>query len=358
RDGVVPQAVRPRAGSAGGGTPGGPPVPAAGALGDAVAEPVRVGAAGAARVRRLVLPPHRAGPVAAGRGALRPPRAGHGAVVPAGRPPGVHLRRGGFARLGGRGDGLRGGAGGAPVARRGRGLPPALGASVPGRRRGGSAGERRGGALGRGLAAGAGGDPVHSRPGGGGRRLGRPAARRPRRRPYPVPAATGRRRWSRRAGAAGPRPRRTSSITGVTHVRSGQVARALPRPVKRWVRGGARWAARVRHTRAWPLARPAYHLLRRVVDVDRLLGRPRPDAAQVRVRMDVMRRRLLNLGFTDRALADLAAAASDDANPLLRRLAAGEIALWYADRYRPEDAERALAYLDVTAGGAADRTQN
>lgn len=137
-------------------------------------------------------------------------------------------------------------------------------------------------------------------------------------------------------------------------MRSGHVASALPRPVKRWVRGSARWMAQVRHTRAWPLARPAYHLIRRVIDVDRLLGRPGPDPARARVRIDVMRRRLLNLGFTDRALADLAAAASEDPSPLVRRMAAGELALWYADQYRPDDAVRALAYLKAAADGETD----
>jgi glycosyltransferase involved in cell wall biosynthesis len=136
------------------------------------------------------------------------------------------------------------------------------------------------------------------------------------------------------------------------------VARVLPSPVKRWIRRSARWAAKVRHTRAWPalrlVLRPAYRLARRIVNVDRLLGKPAADAYWADLKIDVTRRRLLNLGLTDRALADLRGLAADQTNPYLRRLAAGELALWHADQYREPDARQALEYLRLATAGERD----
>lgn len=134
------------------------------------------------------------------------------------------------------------------------------------------------------------------------------------------------------------------------------VVPVIPPSMRHGIRRTARWAARVRHTRAWPVVRPAVRLARRVIDVDRVLGRPpgaddrRWSAAQV----EPLRRRLLNLGLADRALADLRAFAADATYPHRQRFAAWELALWHADRYRAADAALALEYLRQAASGEVD----
>lgn len=133
------------------------------------------------------------------------------------------------------------------------------------------------------------------------------------------------------------------------------LAGRVPAPVKRTIRGAARRAARVRHSRAWPVVRPFYQLARRVVDPRRLLGTAlEPGEREV----ERHRRRLRNLGFTERALADLrhlatdaAAAASD---PLRARRAAWELALWHADQPGEAGARTALEFLARAATGEAD----
>lgn len=147
----------------------------------------------------------------------------------------------------------------------------------------------------------------------------------------------------------------------------GLVAGSLPAWAKRAIRRAARGAARIRHTRAWPAVRPAYRLARRVPGADRLLDRllGRPTAAERAARarwqaareVDLLRRRLLNLGLTDRALADLRALVVDAPDGDRKRLAAWELARWHADQYREEGARAALPYLAEAARGEPDPTR-
>jgi glycosyltransferase involved in cell wall biosynthesis len=104
------------------------------------------------------------------------------------------------------------------------------------------------------------------------------------------------------------------------------------------------------------VVRPAYRIVRRVIDVDRVLGTargPHPGKRQV----EVLRKRMLNLGLTDRAQAELRILAADESNPVRARLAAFELALWHADRYREPDAREALRYLRQAGAGEVDPTQ-
>src|SRR5690554_2202909 len=61
-------------------------------------------------------------------------------------------------------------------------------------------------------------------------------------------------------------------------------------------------------------------------------------------RVDNLRYKLLNLGFTDRALAELEYLLASGSKPL-KRLAAWELALWYANQYNEVGAKRCLELL-------------
>lgn len=59
----------------------------------------------------------------------------------------------------------------------------------------------------------------------------------------------------------------------------------------------------------------------------------------------LLRLKLLNLGITKRAFADLKKLVADDSEPYMQRLAAWELALWYADKYNREGASQCLDLL-------------
>jgi glycosyltransferase involved in cell wall biosynthesis/Fe2+ transport system protein FeoA len=126
----------------------------------------------------------------------------------------------------------------------------------------------------------------------------------------------------------------------------------MPAPVKRKIRQAARQAARVRRTRAWLVVRPIYQLARHVVDPQRLLApEPRPPGE---LEVGRYRQRLLNLGFVERALVDLRHLAADGSDPLRARLAAWELALWYADQSAHADVLTALEFLEQAGAGEPD----
>lgn len=64
-------------------------------------------------------------------------------------------------------------------------------------------------------------------------------------------------------------------------------------------------------------------------------------------RVGQFRYRLLNLGFKEKAYADLKALAMDDSNPKRQIAAAWELALWHADQYTVKDAKESLKFLAV-----------
>lgn len=70
---------------------------------------------------------------------------------------------------------------------------------------------------------------------------------------------------------------------------------------------------------------------------------------KARAHVSALRRKMLELGFIERATADLEACVNQDEDPYLRDLAAWELAVWNANRYSPESAERTLELLDVIA---------
>jgi glycosyltransferase involved in cell wall biosynthesis len=76
-----------------------------------------------------------------------------------------------------------------------------------------------------------------------------------------------------------------------------------------------------------------------------------------RQRIQQIKTRLYNLGFTDRALEDLQSLVADDSNPVLQRLAAWELSLWYANQYSKEGARQSLELLPVALHGENDPVQ-
>ncbi len=61
----------------------------------------------------------------------------------------------------------------------------------------------------------------------------------------------------------------------------------------------------------------------------------------------LLRLKLLNLGITERAFADLKKLAADDSEPYTQRLAAWELALWHANKCNREDARQCLDLLPI-----------
>ncbi|MDT8860338.1 glycosyltransferase [Alkalihalobacillus sp. MEB130] len=59
------------------------------------------------------------------------------------------------------------------------------------------------------------------------------------------------------------------------------------------------------------------------------------------------RRRLLNLGFTERGYEELHGMVEDSSKPYIRNLAARELALWHANQRSEEDAKKCLEYLEI-----------
>ena len=74
-------------------------------------------------------------------------------------------------------------------------------------------------------------------------------------------------------------------------------------------------------------------------------------------RIQQIRTRLYTLGFTDRALKDLQSLVADDSNPVLQRLAAWELSLWYANPYSEEGARQSLELLPVALQNENDPVQ-
>ncbi|MCD8501689.1 MAG: hypothetical protein LRY71_08465 [Bacillaceae bacterium] len=67
--------------------------------------------------------------------------------------------------------------------------------------------------------------------------------------------------------------------------------------------------------------------------------------------------RLYNLGFFERALAELQHLANSNEDLYLRRLAFWELALWYANQYTEDGANHCLQYLEQATKGVKDEDQ-
>src|SRR5829696_6254037 len=74
-------------------------------------------------------------------------------------------------------------------------------------------------------------------------------------------------------------------------------------------------------------------------------------------RIQQIKTRLYTLGYTDRALEDLQSLVADDSNPVLQRLAAWELSLWYANPYSEEGARQSLELLPVALQDENDPVQ-
>lgn len=86
---------------------------------------------------------------------------------------------------------------------------------------------------------------------------------------------------------------------------------------------------------------------------------PKADPVEVarkkdRAQVQALRKKMLELGFIERASADLQACVDQDDNLYLRQLAAWELAVWNANQYSEEGARRCLELLDTVANGNDD----
>ena len=77
-------------------------------------------------------------------------------------------------------------------------------------------------------------------------------------------------------------------------------------------------------------------------------------AKEARKRIDIIRGKLLSLGFTDRPLAEFTEIASNDDNPAARALAARELALWHMREKSEEGYRKALEYIAKARENAPD----
>ncbi|WP_148296572.1 glycosyltransferase family 2 protein, partial [Alkalihalobacillus hemicellulosilyticus] len=69
-----------------------------------------------------------------------------------------------------------------------------------------------------------------------------------------------------------------------------------------------------------------------------------------------VRYRLNELGFTKKALAELEQLCNKSDNPYVRRMAAWELALWYASQYTIDGARKSLHFLEQAAEGEKNKT--
>lgn len=65
------------------------------------------------------------------------------------------------------------------------------------------------------------------------------------------------------------------------------------------------------------------------------------------IKIEKIKDNLYSLGLINQALKDLKIICKNEKNPLIKRLAAWELALWYANQYTKKDAENALEYLKI-----------
>lgn len=80
----------------------------------------------------------------------------------------------------------------------------------------------------------------------------------------------------------------------------------------------------------------------------------RPPKNQTRRQIDIIRTKLLSLGFTERPLAELNAIADDSPDPEARALAARELALWHMREKSETGWQTALSYLSRARADAPD----
>ncbi|WP_249869263.1 glycosyltransferase family 2 protein [Oceanobacillus saliphilus] len=85
----------------------------------------------------------------------------------------------------------------------------------------------------------------------------------------------------------------------------------------------------------------------------RLMGRKQEQRQQLKQ----IKYHLYNLGFTERALAELTYFFENIKDPQLRRLAAWELTLWHANQLTEADAKKALEYSEAAAHGEKEANQ-
>ena len=70
-----------------------------------------------------------------------------------------------------------------------------------------------------------------------------------------------------------------------------------------------------------------------------------------------LKNHMYTLGFADKGLEDLKKLLHEEQKPMLKRMIAWEIALWYANLYTKDGAKQALYYLNIAISGEKNRDQ-
>ncbi len=115
---------------------------------------------------------------------------------------------------------------------------------------------------------------------------------------------------------------------------------AIPSIIQIRIKQTIEIAVKIRNSKAWPLFRPLYWFVRRVINVEKLLG---GTESQI---LKAHRLRLNNLGFTERPLHEMQTLVNDN---IMQKSASWELALWHANQYSSENALKCLDYLRLAS---------
>lgn len=72
-------------------------------------------------------------------------------------------------------------------------------------------------------------------------------------------------------------------------------------------------------------------------------------------KIEQLKYKIYNLGFFEKGLMELQSVFNDTPDPFLKRLAAWELAVWYANQYSKEGAKRCIAFLEEAAVNEKDK---
>ncbi|MFA9459185.1 glycosyltransferase, partial [Halalkalibacter sp. AB-rgal2] len=108
-------------------------------------------------------------------------------------------------------------------------------------------------------------------------------------------------------------------------------------------------------SRAYRWLQLAYKVAIRKRSIQELLN-PKYQIKKAKPKIKKVRYRLNELGFTKKALAELEQLCNKSDNPYVRRLAAWELALWFASQYNVDEAKKSLLFLEQAAEGEKNKT--
>lgn len=116
----------------------------------------------------------------------------------------------------------------------------------------------------------------------------------------------------------------------------------------------------IKQSRTWRYTAPLRKIMKRVKFYKNLQSPPKKKTIDLEKNQRRIRRikvKLFNLGFSERAKAELWELVRDNPNPVLKRLAASELSLWYANQRSKEGASQCLKLIPKALEGEEDPNQ-